>query len=207
MITYHKINSVYKRDSKGNFIIGEYSCQEFQYLESCDWVWTEKVDGMNTRVIWDGESIELKFAGKSDNAQIPAKLQSRLSELFPIDKFYGRPSLCLYGEGYGAKIQKGGGNYNPDGNDFVLFDVKVDRWWLKRDAVEGIAKDLGVDVVPEIGVGTLPDAIEFAKQGFSSNWGNFLAEGLVLRPLVELQARNGDRIITKVKYKDFNHLR
>jgi len=37
-----------------------------------------------------------------------------------------------------------------------------------------------------------------------STWGDFIAEGLVLRPEVDLFAESGKkRIITKVKYKDF----
>ena len=34
-------------------------------------------------------------------------------------------------------------------------------------------------------------------------FGGFLAEGMVIRPIVELKSRNGHRIITKLKHKDF----
>ena len=86
-----------------------------------------------------------------------------------------------------------------------MFDVKVGGWWLKREDVEGIASKLGIKVVPVIGSGTLQQAIDFVKNGFKSEWGDFIAEGLVLRPLIELKARSGERIITKIKHKDFNH--
>jgi len=39
--------------------------------------------------------------------------------------------------------------------------------------------------------------------GFMSAWGEFKAEGIVARPSIELIARNGKRIITKIKHKDF----
>lgn len=111
--------------------------------------------------------------------------------------------VCLYGEGYGAKIQKGGGNYCPD-QDFVLFDIKIGEWWLLRLDVEDIAQKLSLDVVPVIGSGTLYEMVEIVKEGFNSQWGDFLAEGIVARPSVELKTRRGDRLITKVKCKDFS---
>jgi len=201
---YHKIQSVYKRSPDGKvFLIGEWSLPEFEYLQNNVWVWTEKVDGTNIRVMWDGETLELKFGGKTDNAQIPTFLYDRLNVLFPKEKFYGRQTMCLYGEGFGAKIQKGGGNYISKGVDFVLFDVKIEEWWLNRDSVECLAKELYIQIVPIIGEGTLNEAIEKVKNGFLSQWGNFTAEGLVMRPKVELKARSGKRIITKVKHKDF----
>jgi len=108
----------------------------------------------------------------------------------------------LYGEGYGAKIQKGGGNYRQD-QDFVLFDVKVGDWWLRRPDVEEVADTLGLDVVPVIEQGTLFDAVSMVRNGLQSTWGDFEAEGIVARPTVDLKMRNGSRIITKIKCLDF----
>jgi len=108
----------------------------------------------------------------------------------------------LYGEGYGAKIQKNGGNYRQD-QDFILFDVRCGDWWLKRSDVEDVAEKLGIDVVPMIGQGTLFDAVNFAKQRFKSKWGDFEAEGIVARPAVELKTRGGQRLIAKIKCRDF----
>jgi hypothetical protein len=42
-----------------------------------------------------------------------------------------------------------------------------------------------------------------SRKGFNSQWGNFLAEGIVARPKTELKTRRDDRIITKVKQRDF----
>lgn len=207
MREYHKIQSVYKRDSNNNnktFLIGQYSVPEFEYLANNQWVFTEKVDGMNIRIIWDGSNIA--FGGKTDNAQIPASLVQKLQERF-LDKKelftnkFGVGQVCLYGEGYGAKIQSGG-KYRPD-LDFVLFDVKIGEWWLQRIDVEDIGKTLGLDVVPIIGEGTLNDMVKITEKGFTSIWGNFICEGIVARPKTELKTRNNERIITKVKYKDF----
>lgn len=103
---------------------------------------------------------------------------------------------------HNSHIQKGGGNYYSD-QRAVLFDVHVGEWWLRRLDVEGIAAALGIPVVPIVGEGTLAEMVEMVRKGFNSQWGDFIAEGIVARPRVELKARDGSRIITKIKHKDF----
>ena len=208
MIEYHKIKTVWKRDPETKYktlIEGAWATPEFEYLTDCKWVFTEKVDGTNIRVMWDHEFGQIQFRGKTDKAQIPPFLLDKLHEIFKVSEFpyVFDDSACLYGEGYGAKIQKGGGNYIPNGVDFVLFDVKCGDWWLKRDDVIDIAKRLGVGVVPIHAIGSLNDMVEIVPEGFESHWGGFQAEGLVARPDIELKDRSGHRIITKLKCKDF----
>ena len=206
MIQYHKINSVYMRDEKGNHIPGLWARPEFDYLQYNKWEFTEKVDGTNIRVMFDGTNVT--FGGKTDNAQIPSKLVTVLYDMFPekmMGDVFGRDFdtlVCLYGEGYGAKIQKAGGNYHPD-QSFVLFDVKIGKWWLRREDVDALAKTLGICSVPIIGTGTLQEGIYRVMNGITSAWGDFEAEGIVARPVVEMFDRAGNRIITKIKHKDF----
>jgi len=208
MKKYHKIQTVYKRDpatKHKTLIEGGFSKPEFDYLRDNEWLFTEKVDGTNIRVMFDGENIT--FGGKTDNAQMPVKLANCLNEKFvplvaDFRNIFNDAATCLYGEGYGAKIQKGGGKYRQD-QGFVLFDIKIGEWWLQRKDIEDVAKQLELDVVPIIGTGTLAEMVEKAREGFNSIWGDFVAEGIVARPATELMARNGSRIITKIKYKDF----
>ena len=205
MNEYHKIQSVFKRkmDGDGSIIEGAWTLPEFEYLANNQWVFTEKVDGTNIRVMLKGNVVS--FGGRTDSASLPAPLVGRLNERFsPMDsrlRMVSDCDICLYGEGYGAKIQSGG-NYRPD-QDFVLFDVRIGEWWLQRPDVEDIATALGIDVVPVIGEGTLRDAVSAAKAGITSTWGNFQAEGIVARPKVELKTRRGDRLIAKIKCRDF----
>jgi len=189
-------------------LIGDYSQDAFRYLERNEWVFTEKVDGTNIRVM-STPGGAVAFGGKADAAAIPAFLVEKLQQRFLTTEQRQRlleifpDGACLYGEGYGAKIQKGGGNYRLD-QDFVLFDVKVGDWWLRREDVEDVAQKLGIDVVPIIGRGTLFDMVSMVREGgFKSRWGDFPAEGIVARPAVELKTRNGHRIITKIKHRDF----
>ncbi len=205
MNEYHKINSIFKRDERGKFL-AEYADPVFGYLYLNQWDFTEKVDGTNVRVFWDHEAKTVQFGGKTDNAQMPVFLIDRLRGLFPVEKFsvlYPDVSMLLFGEGYGAKIQKGGGNYKSDGQDFVLFDVSIGNFWLERENVGDIGQKLGLRVVPSIGKGNIYQAIKLCQDGFKSQWGDFQAEGIVLRPTVEIKTRRGERIITKVKCRDF----
>lgn len=214
MNQYHKIITVYKRDPHNmRFLLeGQWACPELEYLKESKWIFTEKVDGTNIRVMWDGKSVT--FGGKTDNAQLPMPLITKLQNYFDttpsrqmfMEKFGTAEdtAVCFYGEGYGARIQKGGGNYKRDDVDFTMFDVKVGNMWLKREDVENIAVDFGIKPTPVVGEGTLLEAIAMVKAGMNSQWGDFIAEGLVCRPNIELQDSRGNRIITKIKHRDFD---
>jgi len=139
---------------------------------------------------------------------MPTFLLAKLQDLFPNEKFVkcfgdGEMPICLYGEGYGAKIQKGGGNYIPDGVSFILFDVLIGNWWLKRPDVEGVAATFGINVVPVVGTGPLQEAIDLVNVGLASELRDGMAEGLVMKPIIDLAGRDGKRIVAKVKHKDF----
>jgi hypothetical protein len=210
MKEYHKIQTMFKRekDKPCRIIYGEWTLPEFEYLKDNQWDFTEKVDGTNIRVMFDGNG--LRYGGKTDAAQTPCDLIERLrnifepklsiiKEMFPAKE--NTPiEVCFYGEGYGAGIQKGG--YYKATKDFVLFDIKIGNFWLYRENVKDIANKLTLDIVPVVGNGTLEDGIKLVKDGFKSTWGDFIAEGIVARPKVELTGRYG-RIITKIKHKDF----
>lgn len=175
METYHKIQTLFKRDmdgsitgQKGKMIDGAWTTNELKYLAGNQWEFTEKVDGTNIRIgyykSYHGYP-RVAFGGRTDNAVIPDRLLEHLEETFTPELFEkaGLDECVLYGEGYGPKIQ-GGGKYRDD-HSFVLFDVKIGQWWLTRPNVDDIALKLGIDSVPTIGYGTLHQGINFVKYG------------------------------------------
>jgi hypothetical protein len=208
MKEYHKINTLYKRGEKGKIIESEFSCPEFEFLFMNNWIFTEKVDGTNIRILWDGS--ELRYGGKTDNAQIPVFLYDYLNKLFKgqesqFQAKFGSIPVCLYGEGYGNKIQASGKDYNPSGVGFVLFDVFVSpSFWLERVNIEKFSKSFSLRTVPIVGEGSLQKMVDMCQKGFKSQWGNFNAEGIVARPEIELFNHKGERIIVKLKTRDFN---
>lgn len=212
MNTYHKIHSVFKREENGSrgkrkLILGEWSLPEFEYLKNNDWIFTEKIDGTNIRIMWYGESI--KFGGKTDNADIPTFLLAKLHVMF-YDKellfteLFGNKPACIYGEGYGNRIQSVGSKYIPDDVSFIAFDVKIGNYWLPRSEVETICDGLGIDIVPIIAVCELEDMIDYVSHNTApcSRIGTAPVEGYVGVPAVKLHSDNG-RVIVKIKYVDF----
>lgn len=215
--TYTKINTLYKRDTKGNLMIGDFSRPEFAYLYDVKWKAFEKVDGTNMSYYWDGHNMQIH--GKSENASIPGRLltvmerllnEDKLREVFPIkcdENGNEVPFMVrIYGEGYGVGIQKCGGSYIQKDNSFRVFDIKINDFWLDWDNVLDICSKLGLDVVTSYGEMTLREAEEFVKNGFKSPIAentNLNAEGLVLRPLVYFSNRMGERVMVKIKTCDY----
>ena len=208
MVEYNKIDTVFNRDVYGTkrLIVDSWRNEAVEYLKDSRWQFTEKFDGTNIRVIWDGHSIS--FAGRTDKAIIPQHLLEYLNKTFStqeveqlFEQVYGDKQVILFGEGYGYKIQNGG-NYRNDVS-FILFDVMIGENYQERQWVEETAVMLGIDVVPIVLEGTIEEAIEFVKKHPKSTVGTAFMEGVVGRPAVELRDRTGKRIIVKIKYGDF----
>ena len=182
-----------------------------------------------------GVHFDVRIAGKTDNAQIPKNLLKHMQDKYPNEKVLAALGLkafipieewetehnwltveqipamyTIYGEGYGEGIQSGGW-YIKGGNEFIVFDVKVNNIYLKTDARDDIATKLGAPIVPFIGYFTLDEAIDYVRKGFRSqiaeNPDAKMAEGLVLRTDLGLRDRMGERLIVKVKYEDFQKYR
>ena len=210
---YHKIKNIYNRDPEKKFrylIEGVYETPEFEFLEDLAWRWTEKVDGTNVRVCWNPHVSysPITFEGRKTNSQMPPFLIERLGEIFrevDLRQHFPGQQVTFYGEGFGNKIQKVGKKYGPV--DFILFDIMINDVFLQRHDVLDIAYSLDLKVVPTIGFGTLPEAVRMVRGGFDTLLGieSFPAEGIVATPAVELSDRLGNRIITKIKTKDFDN--
>ena len=208
MREYPKIETIFNRDTEGTkkLIFGTYRDETVKYLRFNDWQFTEKIDGTNISVEWDGHAVS--FHGRTERAQIPTHLLEYLEKTFLtteaeelFEQTYGDKNVILYGEGYGAKIQNGG-NYRSDVS-FILFDVLIGDNWQEREWVEKTAKMFGIDVVPVVFVGSLEEGIDYVMEHHPSTIGTAMMEGIVGRPMVEMRNRLGKRIIVKIKREDF----
>lgn len=215
MRKYDKIETIFTRDIQGSkkLIEGQFRDPTVEYLSDLSWVWTEKVDGTNIRIYWDGHTVTI--GGRTDNAQIPAPLVAKLQNLFCgevnaqlFEQTFGDKEVILFGEGYGTKIQKAGSAYIPNDVNFILFDVLIGDNYQPREWVEETAKMFGVPVVPIVGCGNLLDACEYVKNNPDSivAEGRCKMEGIVCRPTVELRDRRGNRIIVKIKWEDIKEI-
>lgn len=210
MKQYEKIETVFCRDTNGTkrLILNNYRNPTIAYLKDNMWLFTEKVDGTNIRVHWDGHKVE--FGGRTDKAQIPGPLLSKLNEMFAtseaeelFEQTWGDKDVILFGEGYGPKIQNGG-DYRSDVS-FILFDVLVGDNYQEREWVEKTAQMFNIDVVPVVLTGTIQDGIDYVMKHPRSTMGTTMMEGVVGRPMIELRDRRGERVIIKIKWEDFKH--
>lgn len=203
---YHKILGPYIRfidgPDRNKFNITQWARPEFELLADVPWTWTEKINGTNIRIMWDGHKV--RYGGRTDNASISAKLIDVLDEMFPeemLEQVFGATPAILYGEGCGAGIANGSGVYGRTPT-FILFDVLVGEWWLRPDDVADVAAKLGIQAAPELGPCTLRQMITVVSVGLMSQYGAFYAEGVVGRPPLGIRGRDGDRLLVKVKHKD-----
>lgn len=219
---YPKIETLFERD--GKFVVTEV-LRNPVYGTFKEWHVTEKIDGTNIRVTLTGAG-EVHVQGRTDNAQIHGQLVKYLYETFAPEKMKaalwtpdqaGNPrpvKAILYGEGYGAGIQKAGILYRPD-KAFRLFDVLIDdRHWLTWPNVEDVALKLGIKTAPHLGNWPLEEIVARVKTGVRSvvaldDRGDdcVLAEGVIGRTVGPLFDSQGRRIILKLKTCDFGPAR
>lgn len=225
---YPKINSLWKREgwyfdksdelgiqknTRKSFIVGDYADSAFGNV--LKWRVDEKIDGTNIRIFFDRETVInaptcVRFGGRTKDAQIPCHLLDYLQKAFTTDlidevfPLHEAPSGILYGEGYGPKIQSGG--YYSKTPSFILYDIRVGNWWLKREDVREISKKLNIKCVPEFGIMTEDEIVDLVKSKPLSLLAQepHMIEGVVCRSDPLLLLRNGKPLMWKLKCRDFD---
>ena len=223
---YPKTENLFARDPETGILITEFRKPEFYAVDQ--WRVTEKINGMNIRIAFlpDGDVF---IGGKTDRAQLPGKLMvylttqiaplmERISWLRgPLDDPEHDPEcephpIILYGEGYGAGIQKGHG-YNPE-QRFCLFDVLYANQWLDWEQMQKVARILTVPLVPMLGVKSTERICSLFSSPFAPNTNNsYVAlsenpsepydwEGIVAVAEPALFNQYGERVKFKLKLKD-----
>lgn len=216
MDKYASIETVYKRDKTTNkLLFGELRFPEFSCIK--EWIYQEKIDGMNIRLILTERGCEIK--GRTDNAVIPHKLSYLPALLYKqkdlIKEYFGIETItspiCFYGEGYGGGIQKGG-KYRED-NGLAIFDILNKEKWLDPYDVSdfclsifgsGELSKMPIHGVPEIGTySKMPVTKEDLTSLVPKSFINGLAEGIVARPKVTLFDKYGKRIMWKICFREY----
>lgn len=222
-MNYPKIETLFDRDEETHKVItSQIRRPEFSLIR--EWLVTEKIDGTNIRIQLNPSEGTVRFGGRTDNAQIPTFLIDHLQDTFTPAKCFGvfdddMTDVTLFGEGYGARIQKGGGDYR-EGVSFRLFDVVVvgsegRSWWLQWKDIEDVAAKLGIQTVPVVGAVTVSSqfplealvhytkAVTGSSKAAMEDGGERQMEGIVARTEPLLFGRRGDRVMWKLKGKDF----
>jgi hypothetical protein len=218
MREYPKTENVFTRDDKTHKLnLWDFRIPEFNLINL--WHVTEKIDGTNIRILsyFDENGVpQIEVRGRSDNANLPPGLAENIRSHFTdVDMLTYRASLgidndvtlCIYGEGFGAGIQKGGG-YRPD-KDIAIFDVTTtnsngNTWWRGWSAVNYASDILNLDTVPYIGFITVSQMVHYLEDNPKTFWENGTApmEGFIARTDPYLYRWDGSRLMFKLKVKD-----
>jgi len=212
MIHYPKIETLYERDKETFKVTDVFKLPEFGLIDPKRWIFTEKIDGMNMRISPLVAGLDVR--GRGDNAQIPDDLTKYIYEKLgnlslwkDTFKFEELPQeetdITLFGEGFGAGIQKGGG-YSKE-KKFILFDVKVGDWWLEWDDVEDVGDKMDIPCAPAVFVKDRWEMEEAVRAGIDSiiDGASHKSEGVVARTNPTLFTRYGTRLMWKLKTKDY----
>lgn len=176
-------------------------------LAKNDWVARRKLDGENIRIRWDGE--QALWNGKTNNFECVESFENYMNETFIEEdfeeKFGHDKEVIIFGEKMGPKTQKNELGLTKE--EVVIFDVKINGFWLSAENVREVASYFGCrtcyDFVPKememfMSSKSLLDYIRLVAEGVFSDW-----EGIVATPIVECQNQRGERVIVKIKNRDY----
>jgi ATP-dependent RNA circularization protein (DNA/RNA ligase family) len=200
---YPKIHTLWKRGEDHKIIEGDYSKPEFASIKT--WRVQEKIDGTNVRIFINcDKGVEIK--GRTNEALLHPKLIKLIEEKHYYNQTLPIGNMILFGEGFGAGIQKGG-IYRKD-MSFILFDVYANGRWSTREEVNDIAKLLDLEQPADLGSMTQDDIVSFVKSKPRGRYNNegYIMEGVVVRsePLMRYNTQSADPIVWKLKVKDFH---
>jgi hypothetical protein len=215
MREFSKIENLYKRNpqKKSELIVGEYTRPEFGIIKT--WDVTEKVDGTNVQFRFTSDDVQIN--GRTDRAQFTPNQESFMNDIASNIRgkvlsnmnHFGLTSMTIFGELYGPKIQAGG-NYS-DKLGFRPFDMLInDRVWLAPGNFRGNVKAFGFEnTIPHLGPMTEEEIFTLVANGFRSTFARneeYLAEGVIAKPLFNMYDQRGSRVLFKLKTCDLRHL-
>lgn len=166
----------------------------------------EKIHGTSAHVSWNEGRVGFFSGGEKHNNFVALFDEAKLTENFLK---FGMEKVIVFGEAYGGRCQGMKDTYG-DKLRFVAFDVKVgEEGWLPVPKAEKVATDIGFDFVHYTKVSADVATLDAERdkpstQAIRNGCGaDKKAEGVVLRPLVELRDSYGNRIISKHKRLEF----
>jgi hypothetical protein len=161
----------------------------------------EKIHGTSAHVGWDGGTLRFFSGGEKHERFVGLFEHEPLTDAF---REMGHEKVTIYGEAYGGK-QQGMSRVYGTVLRFVAFDVRIGDTWLDVPNADDVATKLGLPFVHYVKVPTELAALDAERDAPSEQArrngveGDQHREGVVLRPLVEVTASNGERIIAKHK--------
>ncbi|KAF0478683.1 RNA ligase [Gigaspora margarita] len=186
-------------------------------LNSCEWIATEKIDGVNFSFHTNGH--EIKCARRNDFLEPNEKFNDYQSilekyktkvlsfyKLMQSKNLIKGEMIVIYGELFGGK--KTGVYYSPK-KDFMIFDVFDGLDLIDFDIMEELLNE--IDLQPLIRdnyqniikynpkfITTIPNLLGCSPPSYEN-----IAEGIVIKPVKNIRTSRGDRVIIKIKPPEF----
>ena len=170
----------------------------------------EKVHGTSAHIRYRPDQPLTYSSGAASNENFK-KLFDEPKIIAVLDKF-ARNSITVFGEAYGGGGAAGQGMSDTYGKalQFIVFDIQMDDIWMTVPEMAEIAASLGLEVVPFEKIPATLEAIEKARDAPSEVakrrgcGDDKQREGVVLRPLVEMQTSLNERVIVKHRIEAFS---
>lgn len=206
MIEYQKIETLHAFDQETKKYKKDYYNPIVAYLAPLPWICSEKFDGTNIRVHYDGHRVE--WSGRTDKSTLPAEIEKLLSDTFGeseiiFEQNFEDKDVILFMECYGGKVQ--GGIYGGK-ERLIGFDVMVNGTYLDKSQVADVMGKFGVEAVEFFEVPNLAEAeriaLEWAPATHVEDGKKTRIEGLVCVPKARLYDFRGHRICVKIKHRD-----
>lgn len=164
----------------------------------------EKIHGTSASITYKQKEITLFPGGESI-----VNFEKLIDKQLLIDKLstYGN-EVVIYGELYGGKQQGMSVTYGAQ-LKFIVFKASIDGIWINVPEEEKLAKDVGLEYVSyekipatieEINKQRDLDSVQAQRNGMGTG---HKREGIVLRPIIELQYPDGSCVISKHKADEF----
>jgi hypothetical protein len=169
---------------------------------------TEKIHGTSANVRWDGKDVKYFSGGCSHDEFVKLfnhdELKAKFTEIFGTDT-----TVIVFGEAYGGKCQGMSATYGKK-LFFTAFEINCGDKWLAVDKADMFCGMLGIEFVPYVRIPATLAAIDAERDAPSiiavrrgQTDKEYIREGVVLRPIVEMTMNNDERIMAKHKRDEF----
>lgn len=151
---YQKIQCPFLRVNPKDKIVdvNQYSDKYADLLKTTLFSATEKVDGINLNIIYDGNDVW--YQGHTDSSNWSQDESDWINKHYCNYEFtqlceqqFGEKTVQFCGELIGPKIQKN--RYGLDDYKFVVFDIKINNVYINREAVKEITNTMLMDTVKD----------------------------------------------------------
>jgi len=179
-----------------------YKNQEIMLFRRCYAM--EKIHGTSAHIKWNNGEITFFSGGEKHSRFVELFDEEALKEQFAQ---LGLMEFTIFGEAYGGSQQGQSHRYGKE-LKFICFDVKIGDVWISVPQAESFCTNLGLEFVDYVEIPAEIEEMDAQRdrpstQALRNGCGEHTREGVVLRPLLEVQKNNGSRIIVKHKGDEF----